>query len=271
MSNFLRNLKVYIFGPGKMKDGPIVTNIVLCICILMYVIQMLVSSKYGEVNSSIILGAYYRNYVIILNQYWRLFTYGLLHGSIWHLLMNMNALVNLGRSLEKMIGSKKYLICLILSTLCGGMVIHITSSEFVVGISGGLYGLLGLLTVIAYRANWFGVPQIRDSFIRTALMNIIISLLPNVSLAGHLGGFIMGAFLGFIYTTNENEKHSVYYYNRIISCAILLIVLGVFTVRSNETKQYYRNDFEVLEVYSNIGLDYDKAINKYEQYFYGGR
>ncbi|MBP3890804.1 MAG: rhomboid family intramembrane serine protease [Solobacterium sp.] len=133
-------------------------------------------------------------------QWYRIFTVGLIHIQIYHLVMNMYSLYNLGSFLEPFLGHFKFLVILVLSIIGGSlMVIYFGKRETTtVGISGGLYGLLGAYIILLWRAGLFTVPSIRYSIIQVLVVNALISLMPNVSLLGHLGGMLVGLLLGFL-------------------------------------------------------------------------
>ena len=75
-----------------------------------------------------------------------------------------------------------------------------------VGLSGGLFGLFGLLTVMLFAQGAFKNPRIRSSFITTMLINACITMMPNVSMLAHLGGFITGIVLGIYYSEHKLFK-----------------------------------------------------------------
>ena len=271
MEKILKRLRYYLFRDKSIKEGPLVTLGVICICILVFIGQLFIGYKYGsETNAMIVMGGYYRNYIVILNQYWRFITYGFVHGDIIHLLMNMYALVNLGTMIESIVGHKKYALVLFMSIIGGGLLAHLASSELVVGLSGGLYGLIGLLCVIAYKANWFKNPQIRDSFIRTLFINLLISFMPSVSMAGHIGGLVIGLLFGLIYTTSNQEKKSIYFYNKIFATVLCIIILSVMMIRDNKVIRLYSNDISVLQIYQEFGMNVDAEYLKIYNAFYGG-
>ena len=271
METVLKRLRYYLFGDKSIKEGPIVTLGILVICVVVFIGELLITTKYGsEINSMIALGGYYRNYVVILKQYWRFITYGFVHGDILHLFMNMYALFNLGTMLESIVGHKKFALVMVFSVIGGGFLAHLSSSELVVGLSGGLYGLIGLLCVIAYKSNWFKVPHIRASFMRTLFINLLISFMPSVSMAGHIGGLVIGLLFGLIYTTPNAEKKSIFYYNKIFATCLCIIILSVLVVRDNKILKLYSNDISVLEIYNDFGFDVDEYLYKIYNEHVGG-
>jgi membrane associated rhomboid family serine protease len=82
---------------------------------------------------------------------WQLLTYGFLHGSLMHLLLNMYALWLFGRVLEVHMGSQRflafYLTCIVGSALFHLLVQQVmlvqgVTAQPVIGASGGTFGLL---------------------------------------------------------------------------------------------------------------------------------
>ena len=80
-------------------------------------------------------------------QIWRYLTAIFLHGSITHLAFNLFALLFFGLVLEKLMGSKKFLITFLLS----GILANIISVNFYnssLGASGAIYGIIGATTLL---------------------------------------------------------------------------------------------------------------------------
>jgi len=79
---------------------------------------------------------------------WQLLTYGFMHGSLVHLFFNMFAVFMFGSDIERLFGSKRYLIyylvCVIGAALMHLIVISAAGRppSPMVGASGGVFGLL---------------------------------------------------------------------------------------------------------------------------------
>lgn len=78
---------------------------------------------------------------------WQVVTYGFLHGGAVHLLFNMFMLWMFGRELEVILGAKRFLIYYMTCVIGAGVIQLIVSAiegstYYVVGASGGVYGLL---------------------------------------------------------------------------------------------------------------------------------
>ncbi len=78
---------------------------------------------------------------------WQILTYGFLHGSLMHLLLNMFGLYMFGSDVEAVWGQRRYityyLTCVVSAAIAQLIVARLTGSFYpTVGASGGVFGLL---------------------------------------------------------------------------------------------------------------------------------
>ena len=133
---------------------------------------------------------------------WRAITPVFLHGSPIHLAMNMFVLVMLGRVTERLVGTPRYaLMMLILAALpmllACLMPPQFDGSPFTVGISGVVYGLAAYLWIIGMQRPELGF-RIPNSMIALLLIVVVLGftgLIGHLSNWGHLGGFVVGLVL----------------------------------------------------------------------------
>lgn len=224
---------------------PIVTSVTIVICIVMFILTTILSRKFGQINTLIVLGANYKMFTVGLNQFFRIVTSAFLHGGFLHLLMNMTALYSLGTGLEKEIGSLKFAIILFGSVIASSL-FSLTFGENTVsvGMSGGLYGLFGVYLMIAYKNNRLHDPAI----VRTILINLMINFVPNVDFLAHIGGLVSGIVFYYV-LSNRKEFYAIY--------LAFVIILGIkaYTVDKIDPK-YGGTDFEVTNVYRQMGFDH---------------
>ncbi len=139
-------------------------------------------------------------------EWWRLLTYALVHYGALHLLMNLYGHLALGRLIERMYGSARFLALYLLSTLGGGVAVALLSPErsATAGSSGALCGLIGGFAgfVLLNRRHLAGdlYDRCRQWIGNTLVILVLFSLLPNVSWQGHLGGFVAGLVAGVLLT-----------------------------------------------------------------------
>ena len=238
----------------SIKKGPYVTSIVALICVLVYLIS-LYFYRYTDNSSevAIIIGGYYKIFVVA-GQWWRIFTAGFVHVDVFHLLVNMLSLISLGRLLENYYGHIKFLIVLLVGIVFGNLFLFVLNYNIVaVGISGGLYALLACLAMYIYNTKMYKIPAVMHNVIYIFLVNLMINLLPSIGYYAHLGGFIAGILLAFIFTKNSNWVSLKN--NTIIVGIILCIVLGYKCMTNTFINTLYaKSDMTVIDTYNSLGL-----------------
>lgn len=223
------------------KEGtyPKMTMIIAGICIAMFVLQFLVTLMVKDsITSAIICGAYYKMNVVGAYEYWRLLTAGFVHVDLWHIMMNMFAFFSLGMTLEKKMGRKHYLITLLVSIVVGNLFVLVGDHNIVsLGLSGGLFGLLGVYTVMLFSEGYYRNPRILSNFLTMMMMNFLISMMPGISFLGHAGGFVCGLALGVYYSESKKleslKKHALLALGSIvigclISSQLIIRVMPVY-------------------------------------------
>lgn len=201
-----------------MIQASLATTILSIIVAIVFGISNYISYKYNMNYVEVLLrmGAYYKPVVVELKQYWRLITPMFLHADFLHIFMNLLALRNVGLILEKEMGALRYLFTLVMGVLFGSMFLFIRNdTSMAVGISAGIYALLGVLLVVFYEKDLFKNKMIRTNVLTTILLNFYISLMPNVSMTGHLGGLYAGVLLGFAFSKRK-DWDQIRLYSKII-------------------------------------------------------
>ncbi|KAL3922800.1 MAG: hypothetical protein SGPRY_004434 [Prymnesium sp.] len=148
------------------------------------------------------LGAKDDNLILNEGEWWRLFTCNWLHAGVFHLLMNMTALISLGFKLERTFGLLLIGSLYVLSGLFGATVsVVFLPGVLSVGASASVFGLLGACWADVI-VNHCARGKFRDSgaiclFIVT-FINVIIGLTPFVDNFMHLGGLFAGLLIGML-------------------------------------------------------------------------
>ena len=125
-------------------------------------------------------------------EWWRLVTAGFLHIGPLHIAFNMYALWVLGRDLEIVLGRARFLALYLISLLGGSaaVVLFANPEQYVAGASGAVFGLMsGLLLVLLRLKRPYG------QVVAVIVLNLVISqVVPGISIAGHVGGLVVGAW-----------------------------------------------------------------------------
>ncbi|WP_294560775.1 rhomboid family intramembrane serine protease [uncultured Traorella sp.] len=236
---------------------PKVTFAFMVICVVVFLlINFLAFIPGDEVTAAIMAGAYYKMNVIGAFEYWRLLTSGFVHIDMWHLLMNMIALMNLGPVIERRLKRSQYIITMLVSIIVGNLFVLIGDGNTVtVGISGGLFGLLGVYSVILFSEGGYKNPRVLSSYISTLVINIFISMMPNISLLGHLGGFISGLALGICFS-NQSKLKTFKRHVSISFGAVLIACCACIPFVSRITPVYAGTDARIIYTAEQLHLDF---------------
>jgi rhomboid protease GluP len=131
---------------------------------------------------------------------WRWLAACYIHGGILHLIMNMAALVDLGRQGEERVGSGLLAVTYVLTGVFGFVVSNLwygNSPYVTMGASGAIFGLLGLVAGECARRKdkaW------KEMVIRAVLLSFIYYLVMKTNQAAHLGGLALGGLIGYFAT-----------------------------------------------------------------------
>ncbi|KAI3443027.1 RHOMBOID-like protein [Psidium guajava] len=148
------------------------------------------------------MGALEVSRVVDRHRVWLLVTCIWLHGGVFHLLANMLSLLVIGIRLEQEFGFVRIGLLYIISGLGGSLLSALfLKSNISVGASGALFGLLGgMLSELII--NWSIYTNKVAAFVTLLsiiVLNLAVGILPHVDNFAHIGGFLSGFFLGFIF------------------------------------------------------------------------
>jgi rhomboid protease GluP len=137
--------------------------------------------------------------VVQKGEWWRLLSHGVMHGNVVHIAMNLLALASLGKLME-VHANRALLSPVLLAGIVGGGVAGLVVGPDLpmVGVSGGLLGLIGFLTVVGFRRRervprGFTISMLKDVAFVAAVGLVGFRFIAN---AAHLGGLLAGLALG---------------------------------------------------------------------------
>ena len=138
----------------------------------------------------------------------RLATACCLHADVPHLIINSMSLNNLGPTVERWYGSRRFISAYVCAGVAGNCLsFAMRRSPVAVGASGAIFGLLGAhMAFLQINKNFFesaGIQVSRSltSMLQVCALNAAFGLSPgsNIDNLGHLGGFLGGAAAGVIF------------------------------------------------------------------------
>lgn len=205
----------------------IVTWIIIGICILMYILSLFLTDNFNL--SLLLLGANNRE-LVLDGQIWRLITSAFLHGSAFHLLVNMYSLYIIGREVETYFGKWRYIVIYLLSALLGSLLsIVISGNTISIGASGAIFGLMGSLLYFGYHYRLYLSATLTKELLPIILINLFLGFsISGIDNACHIGGLVGGylstMIVGIKYKSTKTET-----INGIIVYIVLLAFL-IFTL-----------------------------------------
>jgi membrane associated rhomboid family serine protease len=167
-------------------------------------------------------------------QWYRMLTSAFLHGGIIHLAFNMYFLWIIGTAMETVLGRWRYIALYVVTALAGsaGALLFAPESP-TVGASGALFGILGAAVVFEQQ----GMNVLGGAALPVALINFAITFfVPNISIGGHLGGFVGGVVCGLA-LSRFGRGHAAYGRLGLVGVAALVgvgvasVVVAYFQVR----------------------------------------
>ena len=201
----------YNGGGGFMSNVPVAVKNIIWICVGMSVLTYL--------NEPLMARLFALNPITFITKPWQLVTYMFMHGGFGHLFFNMYTLYIFGSVLERIWGTKKFLLFYFVTGI-GAALVHILvqyltgSFALTVGASGAIYGILmgyavlypdSIMTLIfppiSLKAKWFVL-----IFAAIELFLGVTGTQAGVAHFAHLGGLIFGYLLMLYW----KKKHRLY-------------------------------------------------------------
>jgi rhomboid protease GluP len=121
---------------------------------------------------------------------------------VLHLVFNVMVLLSVGSLLERLAGTRTFLTVLVLGTLAGSLLSVALLPQRSVGASGGVLAVAAAVMTFGIRHRSVFPPAARARLFRASVelvaLNVVLTfVLPNVDWAGHVGGLLCGAALGW--------------------------------------------------------------------------
>lgn len=131
-------------------------------------------------------------------QWWRLITAGFLHAGFFHIAMNSWALWVLIGEVEQFYGTSRLIVAYVFSTFTGFLLSLLWSRSLSLGASAACYGLIGIMLAMGLRRNDPLSLAVRAYYRQWVIFGLLLSLLPGVDIAAHIGGLAGGFLVGLV-------------------------------------------------------------------------
>jgi rhomboid protease GluP len=185
--------------------APFYTYIFVGSIAAVFVVQCITSTDipsmiFGDMRS-VRLAGFDKQAFLRHHEYWRILTGACVHAGLIHFAFNSFSFFNLGRIFELLSNRAHLAVVFLLSVLGGGVLSLVFFPEIPsVGASGGIVGLLGYLTIYAFRRRQFISPAFRNNLIFNIGFMLMLgyALRDVVDNFGHIGGLVTGAVYGLL-------------------------------------------------------------------------
>ena len=157
-------------------------------------------------------------------EYYRLVTAMFVHYGLIHLLTNMWALWIIGRPLEAMFGPVRFLAVYLVCGIGGNVACYLFAPYS--ASAGASTAIFGLFAVFYFVLRKLG----RDAsqLVPLLVINLAITFfVPGISRAGHIGGLITGAAVGYLMTRAPQQRRKQV---QIATLAGAVVVFAIATI-----------------------------------------
>ena len=216
------------FGGRVTDDTSRVSLTIVVINVVVFVLGLAVGERELQVRFGNVGGAP-GAFGVADGEYYRLLTAAFLHAGVFHILMNMFALAQLGPVLEAALGRLRFVALYVLSALGGSVLSYLLSDprQLGVGASGAIFGLFGAYYVVVRRLG--GETR---SILVLLLINLVITFtVPIIDWRAHLGGLVTGAVVAaaLAYAPRGPARDRLH----VVACvAVLLLLVAAVAVRT---------------------------------------
>lgn len=241
------------------------------ICVAGYLLEIAMGVNWLNPDSSSLInaGANFAPTTIGRGEYWRLLASIFLHAGIFHIALNLYALIGFGPMAESALGRWRFLFIFILSGVVGGLSSVLANPTTTsIGCSGANLGIIGALML----SSWLKRAEISARLSRPQLLLLAAFLLYSLALGlgstyidngAHLGGFITGIIASLLLTTKPSSNKA-YFFSSAPAKAIALTAIVPVLIAIDQKRIDNNNDVKCC-------IEHMDAITllKEKKYFHG--
>lgn len=200
---------------------------------------------------------------IARGEYYRVICSTFLHSGIVHILVNMQALMNLGLAIEFLMGTPWFLGIYCASGIAGQVAGYLGHDHLSIGASGAICGLGGAATALGFLGRNRLKPEIAAQLRRGVLPFVVITALMGWQIKGidnhaHAGGFVAGALVTSFALLIVRWLRAFH----VIGWTLALAALGLFGYAGKEMVAHYpagRVAIDVSDIYLQAIVPADKV------------
>jgi rhomboid protease GluP len=201
-------------------------------------------------------------------EWWRLGTALFLHFGALHLILNMAALWDAGRWVERMYGSLRFAAIYLVAGLVGNLLSLVAHAGAAVsgGASGAIFGIYGALLSYLWLERWRMHPGEFRWLFRAALgfsaASILFGLLiPGIDNAAHIGGLVAGVLSGVLLIRSDPGIVAGPQLGRWVAALFMVFLVGVM-IREVPEPAYRWSEEKLIRQEIGEFLQEDAAISR---------
>lgn len=204
-----------------------------------YIVMLCIESELPLVPSSTVLANFGANIppLIVKGEIWRLICPVFLHANFVHIFFNTFFQMRMGFSIERKYGIFWFILLYFISGILGNAFsAAVFFCDLKVGASTAGFGMIGL-QMSELILNW-QMMRHRERVMMNMIIFIVMMILfmftfsgGTIDQMGHLGGFLSGLSLGYLFNANMDERPNWYSIGQYIAIALIVILAVVsFTI-----------------------------------------
>lgn len=246
-----------VFSIFKPTKGYFTTPILIDINILLFIIMTIsgVSLLLPDNESLLKWGANFKA-VTLEGEWWRLITSCFLHIGIFHLLMNMYALLYIGILLEPYLDRTRFFIAYLMTGIAASLAsLWWNDLTISAGASGAIFGMYGVFLAMLTTNI---IPKFERKALKTSIVVFVgynifngLSAKSGIDNAAHIGGLLSGLAIGYALIPSLKKANDTKL--KFISIGLITIIVIVSAI------------FVYKKVPNDLGI-YDKKIKEFSTY-----
>lgn len=208
-------------------------------------------------------------------QWWRLFTAMFIHFGVIHLALNMFALWDVGRLVERVFGRTRFVLLYLGSGVIGNLLSLVLQGNEAVsgGASGAIFSLYGALLVFLWRERkqvetgefrWlFG-----GSVLFIGLMLGMGFVMPGIDNAAHGGGLLAGMLLGHVLLHPWTQDSPELPMSRAVTGITTMVALAVLSMHIPQPKYLFGEELRARAAIEQF-VHTDRALRQHYEKLVG--
>jgi rhomboid protease GluP len=211
-------------------------------------------------------------------QWWRLVSAMFLHFGALHLGMNMLALWDGGKLVERMFGALRFLVIYLISGVGGNLLSLVIQGNDAVsgGASGAIFGIYGALLVYV----WFARRQMQAQEFRwlfwgallfSALTIAMGYIIPGIDNSAHIGGFVTGIVMATLFLPSSIQPSRALTVTQSVAAVAWMAALFVLLTHLPTPKYRWQEEVAIQKQVQKLNQVDQKAQQKWQQIMLEGR